>query len=177
MGRNETKMQPVPLTTRKRKRPGFDARAGTPPSGFWHVGETSSAQGNGSKGLTMSRRSKLRTWVVALVAALAMVVGGINVAFAAVGDTPAHTKNITDNQDGTYTISLDIVGQSEKKPNNVNVIVILDRSSSMTTQRMNAAKNAINSLANSLYAYNTTSDPDTVEMALVIFSNQASIQQ
>lgn len=106
-----------------------------------------------------------------------MVVGGINVAFAAVGDTPAHTKNITDNQDGTYTISLDIVGQSEKKPNNVNVIVILDRSSSMTTQRMNAAKNAINSLANSLYAYNTTSDPDTVEMALVIFSNQASIQQ
>ena len=90
------------------------------------------------------------------------------------GSIPPHTKNITDNQDGTYTISLDIVGESEKKPNNINVIVIFDRSGSMTTQRMNAAKTAVNNLANSLFAYNTSSAPNTVQMALVDFSTTAS---
>ena len=98
-------------------------------------------------------------------------------ALAAVGDTPAHTKNLTDNQDGTYTLSLDVVGESEKKPNNINVIVIFDRSGSMNNTRMTAAKNAVNSLANSLFAYNTTSEPDTVEMALVTFSNVAEVAQ
>lgn len=133
MGKNETKMQPVPLTTRKRKRPGFDARAGTPPSGFWHVGEASSAQGNGSKGLAMSKRLRLGAWVVALVAALAVVVGGIGVAFAASGDTPPHAKTIKDNKDGTYTVALNVTGDAEKKPSKANVIVIFDTSSSMNT--------------------------------------------
>ena len=76
---------------------------------------------------------------------------------------------------GTYTISLDVVGDSEKQPNNVNVIVVFDRSGSMTTQRMNAAKTAVNSLANSLFAYNTSSAPNTVQMALVSFSTDATI--
>ena len=137
MGKNETKMQPVPLTTRKRKRPGFDARAGTPPSGFWHVGEASSAQGNGSKGLAMSKRLRLGAWVVALVAALAVVVGGIGVAFAAVGDTPPHAKTIKDNKDGTYTVALNVKGDAEKKPSKANVIVIFDTSSSMNTSTGN----------------------------------------
>ena len=82
---------------------------------------------------------KLWTWALALVATFAVVLGLSTVAMAAAGDTPPHTKNITDNQDGTYTISLDIVGESEKKPNNVNVIVIFDTSGSMNTTRMNAA--------------------------------------
>ena len=120
---------------------------------------------------------KLWTWALALVATFAVVLGLSTVAMAAAGDTPPHTKNITDNQDGTYTISLDIVGESEKKPNNVNVIVIMDTSGSMNAQRMNAAKNAVNSLADSLYAYNTTENPNTVEMALVRFSTTESIAQ
>ena len=120
---------------------------------------------------------KLWTWALALVATFAVVLGLSTVAMAAAGDTPPHTKNITDNQDGTYTISLDIVGESEKKPNNVNVIVIVDTSGSMTSTRMSAAKNAVNSLANSLYAYNTTSEPNTVEMALVRFATSSSVAQ
>ena len=98
-------------------------------------------------------------------------------ALAAVGDKPAHTKNLTDNHDGTYTVSLDVVGDSEKKPNNINVIVIVDTSGSMNSQRMTAAKNAVNSLANSLYAYNTSSEPNTVEMALVRFATSSSVAQ
>ena len=108
-----------------------------------------------------------------------------NLAYAATGQTPPHTKTLTDNHDGTYTLSLDVVGESEKKPNNVNVTVILDVSGSMDyrisqwswTTRMDAAQEAVNSLADKLYAYNTTSNPDTVEMALVTFSNTATIAQ
>ena len=98
-------------------------------------------------------------------------------AYAAAGDTPAHTKTLTDNKDGTYTLSLDVVGESEKKPNNVNVIVIFDKSGSMNSTRMSAAKSAVNNLADKLFAYNTASEPDIVQMALVDFSTHASTAQ
>ena len=106
-------------------------------------------------------------------------------AYAAAGSTPPHTKNLTDNHDGTYTISLDVVGESERKPNPVNVIVIMDHSGSMdentggygSPTRMTAAKNAVNNLARSLFAYNTTEFPNLVQMALVGFSNVGTVNQ
>ena len=121
---------------------------------------------------------KLKDKAAVLALALVMVLGlaGMPVETkAAVGDTPPHSKSLTDNHDGTYTLSLDVVGDSEKKPNNINVIVIVDTSGSMTQTRMTAAKNAVNSLANALYAYNTQSEPDTVEMALVRFATSSSV--
>ena len=48
----------------------------------------------------MSKRLRLGAWVVALVAALAVLVGGIGVAFANAGDVPPHSKNIANNGDG-----------------------------------------------------------------------------
>ena len=125
----------------------------------------------------MRQRRKNVALALSLLATVAVLFGGISLAFGAAGSTPAHTKNLTDNHDGTYTISLDVVGDSEKKPNNINVIVIVDTSGSMTQQRMTAAKNAVNSLARSLYAYNTQSDPHTVEMALVRFATSSSVAQ
>jgi pilin isopeptide linkage protein/uncharacterized repeat protein (TIGR01451 family) len=123
----------------------------------------------------MRQRRKIVALALSLLATVAVLFGGISLAIGAAGDTPTHTKNLTDNQDGTYTLSLDVVGDSEKKPNNINVVVIVDTSGSMTQQRMTAAKNAVNSLANSLYAYNTQSDPNTVEMALVRFATSSSV--
>ncbi len=80
---------------------------------------------------------KLWTWALALVATFAVVLGLSTVAYAAAGDVPDHNKTLTDNHDGTYTISLDVTGDSEKKPNHVNVIVIFDTSSSMNTNTGN----------------------------------------
>ena len=117
-------------------------------------------------------KKRLLAIAISLVMVLSLVP---QVTFAAVGDTPVHSKSIKDNGDGTFTISLDVVGDAEKKPNNINVIVIMDTSGSMTTQRMNAAKNAVNSLATALYAYNTASEPNTVEMALVRFATSSSV--
>ena len=122
-------------------------------------------------------------WILAAVMAFAMVFASLaGTVYAAEGDVPAHTKTLRDNGDGTYTLSLDVVGDSEKQPNNVNVIVIFDRSGSMDQRtggygsqtRMAAAQSAVNSLANKLFAYNTQSAPNTVQMALVDFSTTAS---
>ena len=121
------------------------------------------------------QKRKALSWLMVLCMVLTMF--SSQFATAATGSTPPHYKNITDKGDGTYTISLDIVGESEKKPNNINVLVIFDTSGSMTTQRMNAAKNAVNSLANALYAYNTPSEPNTVQMALVQFATSSRVAQ
>ncbi|MBQ8892248.1 MAG: Cna B-type domain-containing protein [Bacilli bacterium] len=45
--------------------------------------------------------------------------------------SPLHEKKIIVNGDGTYTLSLDVVGEAEKKLNKANVIIIFDTSSSM----------------------------------------------
>ncbi len=63
-----------------------------------------------------------------------MVLGLVpQVAFAAEGDAPAHEKTLTVNPDGTYTIALNVKGDSEKQPSKANVIVVFDTSSSMNT--------------------------------------------
>ena len=76
--------------------------------------------------------------MLCLVVSLMMVMTMIpslptGMAFAAAGDTPDAEKNITDNGDGTYTLSVDIVGESEVDTENTkaNIVVILDRSGSM----------------------------------------------
>ena len=102
----------------------------------------------------------------------------------AAGDIPAHEKTRTSNNDGTYKISLSVTGDVTKKPNKANVIVILDSSGSMNNRtggtgsirRLEAAKNAVNSLANNLLAYNSKEGypADTIQMALVDFNNHAN---
>ena len=85
---------------------------------------------------TTRRRGDKKRKVLSWVAAFLMVTTLFSSQFAAAaaGQEPPHTKHITDNQDGTYTLSLDVVGDSEKKIQKVNVIVIVDRSNSMDTQ-------------------------------------------
>ncbi len=124
----------------------------------------------------MKQRNKIIVWALSLLAAVAVVVGGISIARGAAGQVPAHNKEIQDNGDGTYTLSLDVTGESERNVQKVNVIVIVDRSGSMgertgSQTRLAATKSAVNNLSSTLLGYNGKdgNPSDTVEMALVTF--------
>ena len=154
-------------------------------------------------------------------------------------DVPNHDKTLTDNEDGTYTLSLTVEGETERIVNKVNVIVILDVSGSMddntgngeTTytptstngdnlyglvngeyvqltrsgnwfsgytyryngnvytgqryirevsnqKRLQAAQEAVNSLAESLLKNNGGENPaDTVQISLITFSTNSTLSQ
>ena len=84
----------------------------------------------------MNKDLRIGRKFLCLVIALVMVMTLIprlpaSFAYAAAGDEPDHAKILQVNEDGTYTIALDVTGDAERKPNPVNVIVIIDRSGSM----------------------------------------------
>ncbi|MGI5873610.1 MAG: Spy0128 family protein [Bacillota bacterium] len=154
-------------------------------------------------------------------------------ALGAEGSPPDHSKSVVVNSDGTYTVSLNMTGESEKRETTAktNVIVVLDLSGSMnypcgftpTTDnsgeqygvnengdyfriyyvggrwrtsnsilgviyegtryiktsnetRLSAAKEAVDDLASELLGKNTSAHPDVVEMALIGFSNVATLR-
>ena len=97
---------------------------------------------------------------------------------------PAHRKYIQKNSDGTYTLSLNVTGNSsfsqEENRRPVDVIVLADVSSSMNTNgRLSAMKNAINQLSKTLLTTENASLPvnEQIQMALISFSDNASLRQ
>lgn len=97
---------------------------------------------------------------------------------------PAHRKYIQKNSDGTYTLSLNVTGNSsfseEENRRPVDVIVLADVSSSMTTNgRLSAMKNAINQLSKTLLTTENANLPanEQIQMALISFSDNANLQQ
>ncbi|MBQ1351485.1 MAG: hypothetical protein IIY71_02060, partial [Oscillospiraceae bacterium] len=102
----------------------------------------------------MKRRTFKKVFSVLLLLAMCLTMLP-SIASATVGQEPAHTKKVTQNADGTYTIALDVTGDSEKKIQKANVIVVLDASNSMysnnagTTSVEYTASNA--TAANGMY--------------------------
>ena len=100
-------------------------------------------------------------------------------------DAPVAAKELVDKGNGTYDLSLSITGKSKSSSESsmADVVVILDRSGSMTENRtggktrLQAAKEAIEKLTDSLMANNTEQNPDAVRMALITFGNDANITQ
>ncbi|WP_084522281.1 DUF7604 domain-containing protein [Atopobium fossor] len=100
---------------------------------------------------------------------------------------PVHSKTLTPNSDGTYTLSLDVTGISSEssianyKP--ADIVVVLDHSWSMTAYDVNGrtywanAKEAINTLANTLLTQENASRPadKQVQVALVGFEDNARV--
>lgn len=104
---------------------------------------------------------------------------------AATEGVPTTTKTVTPNGDGTYKIKIGVKGAQVTKQNvtRANVVVVIDKSGSManTTDngqtRMDAAKTAVDSVADTLLAYNSklSGVDDIVKMALISFSTTANV--
>ena len=90
---------------------------------------------------------------------------------------PETSKTLTDNKDGTYDLNLSITGKSDSKQENknINVLFIIDNSSSMTegagtgNSRLYETKAAVIAAAETLFKNNTTAHPDLVELAAITF--------
>ena len=72
---------------------------------------------------------------------------------AAAGDVPDHEKTLIVNDDGTYTIALNVTGDSEKKIQKVNVIVIVDKSGSMDEESGTGAYVRSNQNGTNMYGF------------------------
>ena len=94
---------------------------------------------------------------------------------------PETQKTVTHNEDGTFTIKLDIIGHKNKVKHGANVVVVFDRTSSMsgnmsntdTTMRINAAISAVNTMVTTLNP-GTGADQNDIDFALVEFDRTAT---
>lgn len=106
---------------------------------------------------------KMAAVFAVLVTALALGLGMAPTAALAEGEAslgaPEHEKTITDNRDGTYTLTLDVTGATDSSSETVNkpvdIVLVVDQSSSMNdNDRMENVRNAAIELANSVLADN-----------------------
>lgn len=113
---------------------------------------------------------------------------------ASANDAPAHSKDLIDNGDGTYTIALNVTGAASSSSTTTvsksNIVLALDISSSMNTNyttyngtrmtRLNAMKHVLtdnNGIIDQLLAKNTAQYPDIVEIAIATFGREGGIAQ
>lgn len=106
---------------------------------------------------------KMAAVFAVLVTALALGLGMAPTAALAEGEAslgaPEHEKTITDNRDGTYTLTLDVTGATDSSSETVNkpvdIVLVVDQSGSMNDgNRMTNVRNAAIQLANSVLADN-----------------------
>lgn len=91
---------------------------------------------------------------------------------------PAHTKTITDNGDGTYTLSFDVTGDSESSTESTpaDVVLVIDTSGSMAGNRIDTVKRAARGLVNTmLTAENEKLDASQqIRVSVVSFSSKVN---
>lgn len=140
---------------------------------------------------------KLTTCLLSMLMAVFLLPAGVQFAFGAISGAPATEKNLYDNGDGTYTLSLSVTGQAESSSTTevtkANVILVLDTSSSMNSNRttyggqsmtrLNAEKHVLcddGGIIDSLLEQNVPGDPvksDIIEVAVADFGRAGTIQQ
>ena len=87
-------------------------------------------------------------------------------------EKPIRSKELENNGDGTYTITLSVKGRSMnsiKPDKKANVVIVVDESESMDSVRRSRARNAISTLGYQLLSNNTKVD-DAVEIKFVTFA-------
>ena len=136
------------------------------------------------------RTAPIKAFVITLIAVVALLVGGITFASADAGDVPEHGKTLTDNEDGTFQLELSVTGDADTEVQtaaNVNVLVVLDTSNSMTMYRANggntgpyradAAEKVVYDFTQALFDYQDASNPTNIQMALVTFNTSGTTVQ
>ena len=100
-------------------------------------------------------------------------------------DPPATKKELTDNGDGTYDLSLSVKGQSKSNSESTkaDVLIVFDTSGSMgdyvtTTSgkriRLAIAKDTLKNLASKLLSQNSGEHPDRIMLSLITFGSSAT---
>lgn len=142
------------------------------------------------------RRHKWARRFLGGVAAVMLALGTMSpaTALAASGEgitarAPEHHKTIKANGDGTYDLTLSVTGDSEESQTStpIDVVVVVDTSTSMNEgiggwdrkSRMEAAHDAVSSLANSLLTEANAALPtdQQVQMSVVTFGTHAEVAQ
>lgn len=135
-----------------------------------------------------SRSWRRRLFAAAATAMLALGIATPTAALAesagsVVDRTPAHSKTIKDNGDGTYDLTLSVTGDAEQsssaKP--VDVVFVVDVSSGMNDtvsgwrgkSRMKAAHDAVEALANSLLTGENANKQ--IQVSVVTFGTNAQV--
>lgn len=134
-----------------------------------------------------------RSWRRRLFAAAATVMLALGIATptaalaenagSVVDRTPAHSKTITDNENGTYDLTLSVIGDTEQSSSStpVDVVFVVDVSSSMNEKvsgwggksRMQAAHDAAATLANSLLTGENANKQ--IQVSVVTFGTNAQV--
>lgn len=98
-------------------------------------------------------------------------------------DPPAISKRIGDNNDGTYTLALDVIGNSnegviEGQGEPLDIVLVLDTSGSMSGSKMTNLKNAANSFIDATVENNRGLKQDQqTRLAIVQFASGAQTQR
>ena len=95
-------------------------------------------------------------------------------------EKPLHNKDLISNNNGTYTISLDVTGDSDPEIDtaaNVNIVIVYDISQSMSENagtsrysRGDQAEDVVHDFIQNIASYQDKTNPSNIEMALVTFS-------
>lgn len=126
---------------------------------------------NRRRGLLGKMAAVFAVLVVALALGLGMAPSVAHAEGEASLGAPEHEKTITDNGDGTYTLTLDVTGATDSSSETVNkpvdIVLVVDQSSSMNdNDRMENVRNAAIELANSVLADNGDGQ---VRISVVLF--------
>ena len=135
----------------------------------------------------MSIEKRALAIFASVLAVFAVVLGSVTLANAAAGQVPAHSKSAKDNGDGTYTLSLSVTGDSETSEDiqgKVNVVVVYDTSSSMTSQvqgggatRADQAEDVVYNFVHDLFGFQSKTDSSNIQVGLVRFAVTGSVQE
>ena len=127
-------------------------------------------------------------WSITAIIAITASVYGISNLVNVSAEEQIDGKELFDNHDGTYRLELSAIGDADpitETVANVNVLIVYDRSSSMTSNRVttngprraDAAESVVYHFVDDLFGYKQGENGENIQVALVEFAVNASTTQ